>query len=334
MQLDIEDDFCYPESFSKESSCPVFWQRASRRTKNVRRELQVARNAMLSVWMDIYYSGFTRDTLAHLLGSTGIVVTTDYSGMGGAEMAVAFVNSFCSQKGIKHAGIEVYRAADLAPTCQQVLAGFVREGCCSPHVFGDIMDRLDDESRTKLVKLREHFLQRFEAERARLTQGPQWTLNEALAEERQKLSDEFLKAAGSILSRVPFSRDSRSRCVRCGQDVPTHPPKDGRLHGNIAGTTCVTWSSMNKEHLGWLHESSLPALVWIYENRAIAPDFHHPRVRPLIRHSDPERSAGAFLDSSKCQVLSQPLRSAGVEVEGVYVGLSFGESGGQALRMG
>ncbi len=65
---------------------------------------------------------------------------------------------------------------------------------------------------------------------------------------------------------------------------------EGQLWVEIAGSTCVAWSSLGDGE-GWLHESSPPCLTWAWECVAARPDVV---IHECTRHFDGEALASIW----------------------------------------
>lgn len=96
--------------------------------------------------------------LERLLGAfaKGLVVTTDYSEMGCAEIAVSMI--YHSVQRLKSseqrtASMEFYRAADINEECREVLLSRSSAHKCQ-HVFGDILKRWPDDTTCQLKACR------------------------------------------------------------------------------------------------------------------------------------------------------------------------------------
>lgn len=70
----------------------------------------------------------------------------------------------------------------------------------------------------------------------------------------------------AVLAQVSFLTESF--CFKCQRFCPLLPIMDTDTgHGEVAGTTCVAWSNMRAGGSAWgkwLHQSTLPCLVWIF----------------------------------------------------------------------
>ena len=64
-------------------------------------------------------------------------------------------------------------------------------------------------------------------------------------------------------------------CDRCGAKCRWHPSRAARkdaFYLCIAGTTCVSWSTMGAGS-GWCHDSTVPFCVWLEDMRRAQPTF-------------------------------------------------------------
>ena len=62
-------------------------------------------------------------SIAHILLISGLQVNTDYSGMGGVEMAITqFVRAIEPQVG-RRPDVEFWRSSEIGPTCRRILSG-------------------------------------------------------------------------------------------------------------------------------------------------------------------------------------------------------------------
>ncbi len=169
------------------------------------------------------------------------------------------------------------------------------------HVFGDILERLPRQTRLRL----EGFGTRLRAKLARRivrhgggdsTEGRRF--KRRMVEE---LGARYLTTLRTSLSAVDFASASACQCAihgtLCSTDARPSSvahsdggggaaappaPSDGGGGGvappppslwvEVAGTTCVAWSSMGAG-LGWLDRSALPCLVWMFWVRFQQPDI-------------------------------------------------------------
>ena len=80
-------------------------------------------------------------------------------------------------------------------------------------------------------------------------------------------------AMSKHLDKCEFS--DVSYCEFHCQDCPWHPRAVAELADllwiEVAGSTCIAWSVMGTA-THWLHESTLPCLVWAYSLRFAEPD--------------------------------------------------------------
>ena len=86
------------------------------------------------------------------------------------------------------------------------------------------------------------------------------------AEEKQRRGAEMFFKLSEILSTAEW--ETTGYCYACDTFCPFKPPLEpGDLWLEAAGVTCLAWSNMRKGtacQQGWLHESTLPRLTWLY----------------------------------------------------------------------
>jgi hypothetical protein len=160
--------------------------------------------------------------------------------------------------------VRLYSACEIDERARELL--LLRQGIHAPeHVFGDILDRVEGVVLAKLIKLQTKFLEK--AQQAGLTD-----------KKRGKLGKQMVAAMRALLETMPFT--DTAHCHRHGKQCPLKPcGPDGKaiteqMLIDAAGTTCKAWSHMRRGscRAKWLHESTLPCLVWIYWLKHYAPD--------------------------------------------------------------
>jgi site-specific DNA-cytosine methylase len=226
-----------------------------------------------------------------------VVVTTTYSGMGCAEMVCPMISSAWASLGAQ-VSFKLYSATDVDATCRRVLQCH-KEDSQPEHVFGDVLERIPKALRDSLIRKGERLrallaARACEAER----QGMQVdALSAYKAEQTKRLGLKYVAAVKAAFRQRVFSLDQECWCHRhrrmcqtcpvaraesasnrCGPTPGFSPGRQtpgeakGALHIEIAGTTCVAWSSMGAGQ-GWLRESSLPCLVWCHWVLHSEPDI-------------------------------------------------------------
>ena len=191
----------------------------------------------------------------------GVLVMTDYSGMGGCEMGFRMIQSAIESLG-RQSRVRFYRSSDILKHARLVLMTDDPGG--SPeHVFGNILGRLPTCVALELEKLMEQMQAQFNR---RIADG-----EDAVVVAKQ-LGSEFMGAAHSIMQQVRFSADARQWCYKHRRFCNLYPQDIGAwpLSLACAGTTCTSWSSMGqKKH--WMTKSAVVFLAWAYEMLAFRP---------------------------------------------------------------
>ena len=202
--------------------------------------------------------------------SNGVILTTDFSGYGSGEIAMAdLLDAFMQQTGAPAVDILSWRGCDIDRSRRQMLiAG--KPPYRPLHVFGDIVaQRVDAPVRDKLrvahalAKLRMHKL-----------------LKKNLADAKAvgvSESDRFLHTAIRIVKKhASFAFSRRAWCYSCRRMCLLHGPEWAQgsrvLRMNLAGTTCTAWSYMGKRRC-WSAESTLSFVIWAHEQVALAVDI-------------------------------------------------------------
>ncbi len=218
--------------------------------------------------------------LVHNLGAMEVVLTTSYSGMGCAETAMSML-----QVALQHGGgapaanITCFSACDLNETCRQLL--LAHTGPLAPqHVFRNVLDRAPsavvESLERKGERLRDLLRLRLSAARDRGMDAK--ALRHCKDAQVAKMSARYLQVAIEALEACfPFDSDAALWCEKCNGHCRVCPPTitaaaAPRLHIEVAGTTCVAWSSMGAK-LHWLDASALPCLVWMFSMLSAAPSI-------------------------------------------------------------
>eukprot|EP00971_Amphidinium_carterae_P342037 6481169-Amphidinium_carterae.2 len=201
----------------------------------------------------------------------GVVFTTHYSGMGSAEIAAGVVHSYLEQSRSTLSSepcFEMFSACDNDNACQAVLGKHSVSWSCHlrapfkpQHVFADLSHVLPAEMIRQWLAVLTVCRNDVSAESTTATrhalveQAGMAFLEDSLAE-----LGELKK--GATLSDLP--------CVTHGQNCSCFPKLQGRLHVEVAGSTCVGFSTMGKQWQ-WLHESVVPFLCWIFKVWMLKP---------------------------------------------------------------
>ena len=196
-------------------------------------------------------------------------VTTSYSGIGFAEAAVAELVREFAELGIE-LKVKFLSACEIKGIPRQALLKH-KDDCGAPeHVFGDIMSQIPAELKNMLVQRASTLREEVTAEvKARPEAGTRFRAG--LIREKGQMF--FQEMVGHLRGAV-FA--STAWCFRHQCECPLHiaPTVDRSaiLFMEIAGSTCVAWSSLGVGW-GWLDESSVPCLVWMFAMAAAKPDL-------------------------------------------------------------
>ena len=193
-----------------------------------------------------------------------IDLTTSYSGVGTAELALHKI-----VVDMRVAGFQAWAATDISPVCKRVLCvdSPLSPGC----VFSNIAQRVPRLILARLESLLGHYVAAYQR-RLRLLSAGRRTPTRV---KRLKgfYGNAFLRSAINVLQNVDFPSDTRVYCFKHGRRCFCYPQnRHGRLWVEVAGTTCVAFSSMSSSSMGWLHPSSIPCLIWCFMVRSRRPD--------------------------------------------------------------
>ena len=200
----------------------------------------------------------------------GVLLSTEYSGMGGPEEAMRRVVEAGQQEhGLAAGTLASLRAGDWDPHCRTVLAGHVSNMAAPQCIFGDIMD-VDRCSAADQQALRREGA----AAKQRL-----WAAMAVLPPTRRKRKELmckhgrrfFQRAAGFMLEpgRLQALASGRCHCYKHDRKcrfVPSKPQEFAGLMGLVAGFNCYDWSVMTSSELsGWLGRSAHIYLQFLSE---------------------------------------------------------------------
>ena len=217
-------------------------------------------------------SSYAPGALQRLTGALGggVVVTTSYSGLGSAEVAVGMLaREFRSAQGAAP-GL-CYSACDCANGPRKVLLAHAEaaEHTGPHHVFSNVMDRVPSGPRQELEKLVNTELQVWKAFKRKW--GP-WSSQARRT--KKKMSTRLLQRMIAMLERVEFNNmlPCRVHGQLCPANIRLVPGFEEVTWVEIAGSVCKPWSSMGAGD-DWLDPTSLPCLVWAYSTKYYEPDI-------------------------------------------------------------
>ena len=149
---------------------------------------------------------------------------------------------------------------------------------CPLHVFGDICERVPPTQLDEMKGIMQDCLKQSNSITemvCEISPSDKAKLAE-LRQQRDALGKELVGKLVQCLQEVTFLKNSF--CYKCQRMCPLIPSvnRDTDVLLEIAGTTCVAWSSMRSCGVPsgrWLHFSTLPCLVWIFWVLWLNPDF-------------------------------------------------------------
>jgi len=168
-----------------------------------------------------------------------------------------------------NAEIETYAVSDFDSVSQKFLLANSRSG----HVFGNLMDVLQDDYRKELTEMYQMHNSKYNE--CGQTGADKIEFKEhcvkALLSDITVLADKFRSRGEPVLSR-----DATSWCFRCEKFCRVFPSKDdlkehGVVHVEIFTPTCVSWSAQSNKKLRWLCETNLPLVGWLEGMRTVQP---------------------------------------------------------------
>ena len=239
----------------------------------------------LMLWCDSYIQKLLgkrrmQDAFWGCAGQSKVVLCTDYSGKGCAEMAFDIITQSLINSG--HLSMEqgeswmTWRASDVDELCRQVLLSF--DSQMSPcHVFGDILHRMPQDLHASLeCLLEEHMDEAMEAHGLKPLKKKQRREGSSVSNHgdvkvecassagAKDWGEKFMEAAQPLLQQST-SWATEQWCYKCGSNCPLRPPVEGdapMIRIAVAGYCCQPWSQMGKQQR-WLSPMSLVWLAWV-----------------------------------------------------------------------
>ena len=200
----------------------------------------------------------------------GVVLTTDYSGSGTAELAMAMigmgladVDMALSNEKIAMPWCKYYRACDSDDVCRYVVSKHTPD-TRPVHIMDDMLKRVDAGTRELMGRWLTQALKKFQDAAA---QGHR--RRSVLVELHGR---KFAKKVWAHLETIEV--EQTAPCHSCNDNCKVHPSSEeraGRRYMNASGNVCVPWSSLGSR-MGWLHEATLVFLVWLKDIIEALPD--------------------------------------------------------------
>lgn len=215
-----------------------------------------------------------------------IFLTTHYSGMGTAEMAIGLLETGVfgyeteADMGSTSRLVHVHAASEVSLRGQDVLCG--HRGPWAPrHVFGDVCFPAP-------VAMQQKWKRMLATARSKVTSACDRTHASAAqrADMVSQAGTRFVQTVLTDLEGVTFCRDFKQYCTKCHKYCRRFPSVgtigDGLLV-DISGSTCVGFSPAGKRW-AWLDDSAVPFLVWAWTLKSARP---HIILHECVRGFDP-----------------------------------------------
>ncbi len=201
-----------------------------------------------------------------------VLVTTSYSGIGCAEAALSWIRDAFQDAGVSLA-VRFHAATDISAVCRKALASHV-PGSRPEHIFGNVEDCVPAGAIAAMYAMAAMYRARITARTAAARQAKGMEHASAVRRaEVQRLGERFLAKATKLVAEHEFDLGATGWChvhERQCPLAPTRPQSHHALLLEVAGSTCVAWSSMGLRW-GWLDPSAVPCLAWTRWMRARRP---------------------------------------------------------------
>ena len=168
--------------------------------------------------------------------------------------------------------VVVWSQWDKSQTAQTALKN--HKNCKALHRFGDIMDRVPEETRNKLYGVQERFLNMWQTVKRDMSSGTT-TSGQTKREWADTLRDNMLKEMTDILCKTDYLE--YAYCYECQQLCPVSPwsmyshRTEEQLWVECAGTPCPPHSTMGNDSK-WLDEFAVPGLTFVFSTMYYEPD--------------------------------------------------------------
>ena len=210
-----------------------------------------------------------------------IYMTSHFSGVGTAEMALAMIQSFFRRSGIwpgessqssdsdapAPTPVVFHSSCDSDKICQDVLKAHHSVSRCQ-HLFGDVCSAAPGH----VVKLLEDKLRSLQSKF--LAQS--FSSNEDKIQERVALEKRMHAFAVKLLDSEPMN--NACHCLVHGRQCnlfPTAESTDHRMlfHIEVAGSPCIAFvrGGAYGTALRWLHEVTVPFYIWLFSVKKAKP---------------------------------------------------------------
>lgn len=201
-----------------------------------------------------------------------IWVTSSYSGMGTFEHVLRRIGAELGGQPVSADVLGPFHFWSAHEIDAEVRSFLLGSKHCPTHVFGDLEQQLDEQTVNQLT-FTVNCLRGRAIAAARETPSKKKEIMDAA-------SERCMKKVIGLAKRAVAQGKSRCSgfCFVHQQECPYFPPKgpqDIRLE--VAGNTCVAFSPQGKRER-WLHDSAVPASIWMATSSDKRPAFRHLKV--------------------------------------------------------
>ena len=186
-----------------------------------------------------------------------VTITTNYSGSGAAEEGTCYACKCMADVIGRAMHVRCYSACDPAPEAQQALLHHDAESK-PEHIFDSVTDRFPIGFVRKLDRCKQLWKSR--AQR-RMPLGATTDQRREVITRHEK---KFLAAAKARFNDCVVDKLKKSFCRVHKTECCAYPGDDAGFTIEIAGTTCVPFSSMSRGVWRWLDVSATPCLAWLF----------------------------------------------------------------------
>jgi hypothetical protein len=276
-------------------------------------------------------TGYHSELCRNVVGRPGIVLTTSFSGSGGAETALAMLRAAVKDANAgadasgdnSHTemilsdddeavddvgetlqqlrGIVMFAATDNARLSQRVLQAHPSDSA-PLHIFGDVLDCLPVDVLKRCKEIETNKLQHFNDRAAEIIGAAVECADsedldmgdQRVTVMKAELGEELVNELCAELEKVHFTETAwcKNHQKFCYTNPRCEPIFRDAVWIEAAGPLCPPWSNMNPRKDRWLSEATLTSLTWAYSTRYQRPD--------IVLH---ENSPG-WDDSRTCKVFA------------------------------
>lgn len=242
------------------------------------------------------------DALESLLQAfhKGMLVSTDYSGIGAPEHALELIQGALEQAhGNVGQGFSMIRCSDKLQHCRSVLLAQTQaQGGNTRCCFGDLLDRMPSKVKSSV----EAELDKAKTES--MAAAPKKRRSQTTVKE---CGDKFVDAAFRCLDAIApdelaqLREKTTAKCFQhegsfCKVFSNSDPGnRDRRLRINVSGVNCYDWSSMGSTS-GWLGSSSVCFVQWVLERKIEQEDIIVAECVERFPHAVLEKALGNDYD--------------------------------------